>query len=49
MTDLASPEAGGLAHHELEDLLEERGRDLLRQLFQDHLDLREGAALFEGR
>ncbi|MFJ2746229.1 ISKra4 family transposase [Streptomyces sp. NPDC087440] len=41
VTDLASPEAGGLAHHEVEDLLEERGRDLLRQLFQDHLDLRE--------
>ncbi|KOT47282.1 hypothetical protein ADK43_39980 [Streptomyces rimosus subsp. rimosus] len=41
VTDLASPEADGLAHHELEDLLEARGRDLLRQLFQDHLDLRE--------
>ncbi|TGA85258.1 hypothetical protein [Streptomyces sp. MZ04] len=41
MTDLASPEAGELAHHELEELLETRGRDLLRQVFQDHLDLRE--------
>ncbi|MEU2992712.1 ISKra4 family transposase [Streptomyces griseoincarnatus] len=41
MSDLALPETGGLPHHELEELLDERGRDLLRQLFQDHLDLRE--------
>ncbi|MFF3277430.1 ISKra4 family transposase [Streptomyces chrestomyceticus] len=41
VTDLAAPAAGKLPHHELEELLEERGRDLLRQLFQDHLDLRE--------
>ncbi|WP_414166357.1 ISKra4 family transposase [Streptoverticillium reticulum] len=41
VTDLAAPQTGELAHHELEELLEERGRDLLRQLLQDHLDLRE--------
>ncbi|MFI0242222.1 ISKra4 family transposase [Streptomyces sp. NPDC016845] len=41
VTDLASPHSGELPHHELEELLEMRGRDLLRQLFQDHLDLRE--------
>ncbi|MFI6056529.1 ISKra4 family transposase, partial [Streptomyces violascens] len=40
MTDLALPAAGELRHHEVEDLLDVRGRDLLRQLFQDHLDLR---------
>jgi hypothetical protein len=32
--------AGGLAHGELEDQLQDRGRELLRGLFQDHLDLR---------
>ncbi|WP_425824790.1 hypothetical protein [Streptomyces fractus] len=41
VSDLVAPETGGLAHHMLEELIEERGRDLLRQLFQDHLDLRE--------
>lgn len=38
--------AGGLTHAELEDQLAMRGRELVRQLFQDHLDLR---ALREAR
>jgi hypothetical protein len=33
-------EAGELAHGELETLVDVEGRGLLRQLFQDHLDLR---------
>jgi hypothetical protein len=33
-------EAGGLTHAELEGQLGERGRELLRRLHQDHLDLR---------
>ncbi|KOT99270.1 hypothetical protein ADK70_04500 [Streptomyces rimosus subsp. pseudoverticillatus] len=41
VADLASPKVDALAHHEVEVLLEERGRDLLRQLFQDHLNPRE--------
>jgi hypothetical protein len=40
LADLSGPAAGGLAHHELEELLESRGRELLRQLLQEHLDLR---------
>jgi len=39
--ELGAEPAAGLGHAELEDLLETRGRDLLRQLFQDHLDLRQ--------
>ena len=35
----ASEEAAGLQHGELEDQLDKRGRELLRQLFQDRLDL----------
>jgi hypothetical protein len=38
--DLAGPGTQTLPHHELEDLIEERGRELLRLLFQGHLDLR---------
>lgn len=38
---LAGPETAGLSHHELEDLIEVEGRELLRLLFQGHLDLRE--------
>jgi len=34
----ASEEAAGLQHGELEEQLDMRGRDLLRQLFQDRLD-----------
>jgi len=37
---LAATEAGSLAHGELEDGLDRRGRELLRRLLQDHLDLR---------
>src|SRR5437762_12951525 len=36
---MASAEAAGLQHGELEDQLEVRGRELLRRLFQDRLDL----------
>ena len=37
---LEDTEAGSLTHGELEDVLDRRGRDLLRRLLQDHLDLR---------
>ncbi len=37
---LGGQEAGGLAHFDLEQRLETEGRELLRQLLQDHLDLR---------
>jgi len=37
---LEGEEAGALAHFDLEARLEAEGRELLRQLFQDHLDLR---------
>src|SRR5680860_1188376 len=37
---LGGDDAAVLTHGELEDQLEARGRELLRQLFQDHLDLR---------
>ena len=36
---LASEDAAGLQHGELEEQLDARGRELLRQLFQDRLDL----------
>ena len=35
---MASGEAAGLQHGELEEQLDVRGRELLRQLFQDRLD-----------
>jgi hypothetical protein len=38
--ELAGARAAALTHAGLEDLVEERGRELLRQLLQDHLDLR---------
>ena len=38
--ELASPAAAGLTACELEKLLDDRGREVLRQLLQDHLDLR---------
>ncbi|MET8284402.1 ISKra4 family transposase [Streptomyces sp. NPDC005132] len=38
---LAGAETAVLAHHELEDLIEVQGRELLRLLFQAHLDRRE--------
>ncbi len=37
---LAGSEAGSSSHGELEDDLDRRGRELLRRLLQDHLDLR---------
>ena len=37
---LAGAEAGGWTHDQLEDHLETDGRELLRLLFQEHLDLR---------
>ncbi len=39
--ELAGPAAAGLTACELEELLDERGREVLRQLLQDHLDLRQ--------
>ncbi|GAA2644534.1 ISKra4 family transposase [Streptomyces vastus] len=38
---LAGPESAALPHHDLEDLIGVRGRELLRLLFQARLDLRE--------
>src|SRR5450755_2915949 len=38
--ELQAPDAAGLTACELEDLLAERGREVQRQLLQDHLDLR---------
>ncbi len=49
---LASAEAGGWTHDQLEDHLETGGREVLRLLFQEHLDLRalrERHALAQGR
>lgn len=40
MEDLRGPQAAGLTHDRLEELIGTRGRAVLRQLFQDHLDLR---------
>lgn len=37
---LGSPEAGHMTHSELERTLEQRGRELLRQLLQAHLEVR---------
>src|SRR5882762_1781600 len=37
---LESPEASQLDHAALEGALDERGRQLLRRMFQDHMDLR---------
>jgi len=34
---LEGPEAAALAHAELEDQLDVRGRELLRRMLQDHL------------
>ncbi|MFU8855226.1 ISKra4 family transposase [Micromonospora sp. SL1-18] len=37
---LTGPQAGGLSHADLEQRLQDVGRELLRQLLQDHLDVR---------
>jgi hypothetical protein len=39
--EMAGPAAAGLTACELEELLDERGREVLRQLLQDHYDLRK--------
>ena len=39
--ELAGPGAAGLTASGLEELLDERGREVVRQLLQDHYDLRE--------
>jgi hypothetical protein len=47
-----SGRAGGMTHDQLEELIEARGREVQRQLLQDHLDLRairEREALPAGR
>jgi hypothetical protein len=38
--ELTGPAAAGLTACELEDLLDQRGREVIRQLLQDHYDLR---------
>ncbi|GAB2558869.1 hypothetical protein GCM10027167_77140 [Nocardia heshunensis] len=40
VADLDGPVTAILPHHQLEDLVHGRGREVLRQLLQDHLDLR---------
>ncbi|MFI0243178.1 ISKra4 family transposase [Streptomyces sp. NPDC016845] len=40
VSTLADAPAHRLSHDELEELLDQQGRELLRQLLQDHLDLR---------
>jgi hypothetical protein len=40
VAELQSAAAAGLTACELEDLLDGRGREVQRQLLQDHLDLR---------
>jgi hypothetical protein len=40
VTDLQDPAAGRLTACEVEELLAGRGREVLRQMVQDHLDLR---------
>ena len=40
IAELEGPAVAGLTACELEDLLAERGREVQRQLLQDHLDLR---------
>ena len=46
--ELAGPAAAVLTACELEELLDERGREVLRQLLQDHYDLREDAGRTAG-
>jgi hypothetical protein len=42
VAELGGPEAGGWSAAQLEEHLEQRGRELLRRLLQDHLSLRAG-------
>src|ERR1700691_1464777 len=39
--ELAGPAAAALTAFELEELLDESGREVIRQLLQDHYDLRK--------
>jgi hypothetical protein len=41
VSELAGPGAAGLTASELEELVDERGREIQRQLLQDHYDLRK--------
>src|SRR5438876_12153043 len=41
--DLSGGRAGQMTHDQLEELVEDQGRELKRQLLQDHLDLRAAA------
>src|SRR5258708_8827710 len=41
--DLSGGRAGQMTHDQLEELVEDQGRELQRQLRQDHLDLRAAA------
>src|SRR5260221_3705022 len=41
--DLSGGGAGQMTHDQLEELVEDQGRELQRQLLQDHLDLRAAA------
>lgn len=45
---MADPASAALTHHDLEDLIEARGRELLRLLLQAHLGLRERAEREQG-
>ncbi|WP_406276930.1 hypothetical protein OH799_07060 [Nocardia sp. NBC_00881] len=40
VADLENVETAQFPHNQLEDLIKGRGRQVLRQLLQDHLDLR---------
>ncbi|WP_433208955.1 ISKra4 family transposase [Nocardia sp. CA-107356] len=40
VADLTGPATATIPHHQLEDFVAQRGRNMLRQLLQDHLDLR---------
>jgi hypothetical protein len=40
--ELRGADAAGLTASQLEDLVDSRGREVLRQLLQDYLDLRAG-------
>ena len=40
VAELADPECAQVTHAELEERLTERSRELMRQLFQDHVDVR---------
>jgi hypothetical protein len=40
VTGLAGPDCGAITHAEVEERLQDQGRELMRQLFQDHADLR---------